>query len=587
LIDASSGATIATLRAGPPGRTHAAFARGGSLVLTTNVHRGSRLWDAASGHLLRQLPDRGRRVWNGAISPTGDLIAAAVSNRVYLWTRGGKPRGVVRVRNQVEDVAFSPDGELLAIGDVWGIVRIRRLGPGTTSPKLGEGLGRVTSLGFGPDGRAVLAAGEGKVQALAIAGGEAQTLVEGSSSSTLYPPEPNAVDASADGLLAVGYGDGTLTATDFRPLDRGFTTQSGGGAVTDLDFSPDGHSIVTAQADGSVRLFAVSSMQRSVTSLGPPGGIQSIALSPDGRFLAATFPPEVMELVDLPARLLGTSVWRLSDRRPWKVSANPGDLRADFSPDGRLLAIAGVRRTAVWPLFARRPAWRLPTSSVDVAFSPDSTLLAIAGRRGAVTVRRAGDGRLVETVPKEGRSWARRVSFSPDGSALLAVGSDGVVRLWDRDERTVMRSFGGRGDAFVEAVLSADGERVAAISAARLAVIDLDSGETARTAPIGSQDLRSVAFSSDSRSVVVAGEDGRATVLSVDGLHPVTDFVLSGESLSAAAFGPDPTLVALGGDGGVKVFRCDLCLPPSRLLTLAEATAIRGLSPAERRRYLG
>jgi WD40 repeat protein len=587
LIDTSSHAQTETFRAGPPGETHAAFARRGNLVLTTNVHRGTRLWSAASGRLVRGLPDRQEYVTGGAISSKG-LIATIVSDGVHLWSHNGKSRGVIgSPRDPIEDVAFSPDGTLLAIGDWLGVVRLRRLAAGTTSPKMRAGLGGIESLGFDPSGRAVLAAGEnGAVQAWGVANGGSQTLLA-QSSGTLYPPEPLAVAMTADGLLAVGNSDGTMVVKDLARRGRDFRTQTGGGAVADLGFSPDGRSIVTAQEDGSVRLFTVTTTDRLVATLGPDTAIQGVAFSRDGRFVAGTFPPELRTFgIDTSLLPRGTWVWRLSDRRVWKPSADRGDLRAAFSPDGGLLAIAGFGGTAIWPVFARRPASRFPAPSADTAFSPDGTLLAIAERSGEVTVRRLDDGRPVGVMPSDGARWARRVAFSPDGSTLLALGTDGVIRLWDREEGRVAGRIGNRRSHFAEAVFSPAGDAIAAISDTRLAIIDLGGGGTVRTAPVSSHRLRSVGFSPDGRNILVAGEDGRATVFGSGSLVSIADFVVNGETLSAAAFGDNGAFVALAGDGGVRVYRCDLCAAAPRLLAIAESTASRDLTPEERRRYL-
>jgi WD40 repeat protein len=117
-------------------------------------------------------------------------------------------------------------------------------------------------------------------------------------------------------------------------------------------------------------------------------------------------------------------------------------------------------------------------------------------------------------------------------------------------------------------------------------VTDLESGEENVTAQLSPLPIVSVAYSSDGRHILVAGTDGRATVLDATELRPLATFIGSGESLSSAAFSPSGTRVAFSGDGAVRVFRCDLCASSSRLLAIAQSKVTRVLSPSERRRYL-
>lgn len=588
IFAASSGASMEAFRAGPPGFTHAAFAGQGDLVLTTNERSASKLWDAATGRLVRALPDQGESVRSGAISPDGELIATAGARGIHLWTRGGRSRGVIgSPRDPIESMAFSPDGKLLASGNWLGVVRVRRLDRGTSAPKMRAGTAAVSSIGFGPLGRAVIAADEdGVVRAWDLASGKPTPLHQ-EDSETLYPRELLAAKVSANGLFAIGYGDGTLTVEDFDERGRDFVAQTGGEAVTDLDFSPDEGTIVTAQADGTVRLFAVSTTDRLVATPGPVNGINVVAFSDDGRFVASVFPaPFEGHGIDTSSLPRGTWVWRLSDRRVWRATAEGGDRRADFSPDGNLLAVAGIAGTRVWRVFSHRPTLRLSSPSTDVAFSADGSLLAIAEGSGEARVRRLSDGRVVEVMPGDSDAGIRRVAFADDGSSLLLLGTDGVIRLWSRDTGTVVRRFGDRNSRFAGAGFSPTGEAIAVVSDTRLGIIDLGSGDTTWTAPVGSLPLRSVAYSADGRVILVASEDGRATVFDAERLLPVTDFVPGGASLTGAAFGANAALVAFAGDEGLRVYRCDLCASPSRLLKLAEGSVSRGLSSAERRRYL-
>lgn len=116
---------------------------------------------------------------------------------------------------------------------------------------------------------------------------------------------------------------------------------------------------------------------------------------------------------------------------------------ADFSPDGRYLAISvhesdvvildAVSFEEVRTFSNDGSSWRI----TDLDFSPNSALIAISTNDGTVQVWDVEAGKLLSTLTGH-PDIAWRLAFNPAGTVLASLGWNDGIRLWGRGDALTM-----------------------------------------------------------------------------------------------------------------------------------------------------
>jgi WD40 repeat protein len=296
--------------AGGPVYSMALSRSGGALAVGGT---GLQVWNPAARALTARatIPDPApsNLVNAVAISPNGNLIATGYGDgSLQLWrSRAGHlvPLGTPQAAsqaptsftNQVEFVAFSPDGKVLASGSDDGTVRLWDLTDPARPTPLSvrhDSADAVFSVAFSPSGRVLAAASADDRVRLWNVTDPARPVrlggVLGGPTNTAY-----SVAFSPDGkLLAVGSADRDVRLWDVsnpaRPHRIGPTLTGPTGYMYSVAFSPGGRRLAAGNTDGSVWLWNVARPAHPsliATLTGPTGQVYSVAFGPDGRTLAA------------------------------------------------------------------------------------------------------------------------------------------------------------------------------------------------------------------------------------------------------------------------------------------------------------
>jgi WD40 repeat protein/serine/threonine protein kinase len=316
------------------------------------------------------------------------------------------------------------------------------------------------------------------------------------------PQQPCAVDAvdlSPDGkLLATADVEGTLKLWDFTRHEEIQTLNLRGETRTAVAFSPTGKLLAMSSArDETHHFVTLINVETGQTIMDLPhtSGVQSIAFTPDEKRLVA-WERNVL-------------VWDLEKRQPifrFPISGWNGFHQGvvAVSPDGRLLAIGGLREVRGIDLATGKTQFTissLPEGVTALAFSPAGGLLAVGTGYTEAMIRLfdalsgSPAGQLIGH-----NSWVSSLRFCKDGRRLVSTSGDQTVRVWDVPSQRALLNLKGHSAEVWCVALTPDGQ--SAVSGSKDGALlgwDLRRQSRGEALTILPEALSSVEFSADNR----------------------------------------------------------------------------------------
>ncbi|MEA2235361.1 MAG: hypothetical protein QOC81_85 [Thermoanaerobaculia bacterium] len=309
---------------------------------------------------------------------------------------------------------------------------------------------------------------------------------------------------------------------------------------------------------------------------GHTDGVRSVAFSPDGKLLASA---------GIDATVI---VWELQTHRQLRVFR--GDVyeihQIAFSPDGKLLAAANAAEGSSDDLAALVTIWDVETGRIvhelkgrpydvrSLAFSPDGKTLAVGGTQNLpLRLWSVSTGRSVRELPSDDATLGHvAVAFTPDGKTLAALSSENV-HLWNVSAGTSVRTLDATNGQSM--AISPDG-KIIAVGNLLSSPSFFDTATGAALPAIDCEYCTTLSFSADGKRLA-ANRGGAVRLWDLETKAEVFRSPMvfrnlhTQENVTDLAISPDGRLIAACGEEDSSVALLDVMQnDPAQSLSLLE-----------------
>lgn len=552
-----------------------AYSPDGHLLASAGKDLSIILWDAQTNQPVGR-PLKGHTNWINALAFSPDshtLISVGVDGTIRRWdVSTGEAVGQPLSPNTSElwSVACNPDGKTFATGDKDGTIIRWDM---TSAKPIGEPLqghtDLVYALAYSPDGKILASgSGDGTVRLWDAANGQpiGEPLAEhkGAVLALAFSPDGSRLASTGTDESVIFWDPSTGEPLD--EITTGHTKR-----VKALAYSADGSLLATASDDNSVHIWDTNTLQQVGTELtGYSDHIWSMAFHPKNQSLAVA------------AADTSVMIWDLASDQPFIesiMSQSSNILAAAYSPDGRLYAFGGGSKgndsqIHLWNSATNEEQKNLPVTGgyiTDLAFSPDGSKLVAAGSNNSLEVWDTSAAKLLLTIALTGDNRYIPVAFSPDGYVIASGDSTGEIQLWDANTGsqigTPLKAHTG---AILSLAFNKDGKWLASASTDKTVIV----WDVKTQKPVGqplqghSDEVWAVKFSPDDQLIATGSTDRSVRLWNAITHEPVGQPLIGHtDRVKSLAFTPDgATLISGSQDNTIILWDVAQKLPIGRPL---------------------
>lgn len=467
-----------------------AFSPDGKMVAAGSFYENTSVWDVASGNLIYEFD---HSIYNARLtfSPDSNYLAAAGFGLGVWDMRNSRKVISLDSYGDVNDVAFSPDGSLLAVGLMWGEVLIMDTNNGDILATLDSGRWEfIYGMDFSNDGSMIaIGTGDGLIRLWGVS----------SRAETRQPATNIKIDYSYDDISRGSEVITTSNANLIVELGR-----LGRAEINEVKISPDGNLIAAATLNG-VYLYESETFQDrgwlareiNTTSL-EFSSDNSIILEAHESLATAWDVGHGVELfhidVNFPIEDIAISTYdqfiatveanghvTVFDMEGYYIDGFNSEVTSPemiaFSPDNNLIAVGGREEIELWDWSSGKLIFRKSDELIQGSFdfSPEGDRIVLESHAGPQIVDIV-DGTLLTTLSVGDSLYDIGSAVKYLAKNRILVGGDyGWITLWDPQVSEPLISYSTDHDYLVSMDASDDGKFVASWRDGRIELWDINT----------------------------------------------------------------------------------------------------------------
>ncbi|PSB02429.1 WD40 repeat domain-containing protein [Merismopedia glauca] len=451
-------------------------------------------------------------IWSVAFSPNGEFLATGdLDSKLCLWQvqDGRQILSLKGHSNWVLSIAFSPDSQTMISGGSDNQVKVWDVKTGKCLKTLSGHKHWVFAVAYPPSAsptNQIIASGsiDSSIRLWHLATGECIKIL------TEHTSWIRSLAFSPDGrILASASEDHTIKLWDVQTGDCLKTLTNHTSAVWSVGFSPCGQLLASGGADQTVKLWNLETGQCLISWEGHTNHIRSVVFSLDGQVLASGSEDRTIRIWDIGSGR-NIKTFQTDVGAVWSLA---------FNPQTQILASGSIeQKVKLWDITTGRcvKTWQGYTSWVQaIAFSPSGNILASGSVDNTIKLWNVESGVAIASL-EEHQSWVTGVAFNPEGNLLASSSVDHTVKLWDLKTHKCLKTLKGHTSWVLSVAFHPQGQILASGGMEKqLLIWDVTTGTCIKVLDGHENRVWVTLFSPDGQILASGGEDSTVKLWNV------------------------------------------------------------------------